>query len=140
MADRFRESGLSSTEKVFVLSSGTEAQSGYDIADATLSISLLTAVDLIIAVDALKTSSMERLCSVIQISDGGICPGSAVGNRKKPITKDMLGIPVISIGIPMVMGLKQDGGEYKLITPADISFIAEASANLIFEGIKLSLF
>lgn len=59
--------------------------------------------DLILVVDALASSSLERINRSIQISDSGILPGSGVGNKRMEISKDTLNIPVIAIGIPTVV-------------------------------------
>ena len=48
-------------------------------------------------------SSVERLNKTIQITDTGIHPGSGVGNNRKEISKEVLGIPVIAIGVPTVV-------------------------------------
>ncbi len=57
----------------------------------------------VIAIDALASSSITRLGTVIQISDSGIAPGSGVGNSRAPLNRDTLGAPVISIGVPTVV-------------------------------------
>ena len=59
--------------------------------------------DFVIVVDALAASSISRVNKTIQITDSGIHPGSGVGNSRKEINKDVLGIPVIAIGIPTVV-------------------------------------
>ena len=59
--------------------------------------------DLLILVDALASRKMDRVSSTIQISTAGISPGSGVGNKKKVLNEDSLGIPVIAIGIPTVV-------------------------------------
>ena len=59
--------------------------------------------DLVIVVDALCSTSISRVNKSIQISDTGIYPGSGVGNKRKEISKQTLGVPVISIGIPTVV-------------------------------------
>ena len=58
---------------------------------------------LIIIIDALSSRSIERISSSIQIADTGIVPGAGVGNTRKELTKDSLGVPVIAIGIPTVV-------------------------------------
>lgn len=55
---------------------------------------------LLIVIDALASRSIERISSTIQIADTGIVPGAGVGNTRKEISKNTLGIPVIAIGIP----------------------------------------
>ena len=59
--------------------------------------------DAVIAVDALAARSSQRICSTIQIADTGITPGSGVGNHRKALTKETLGVPVIAVGVPMVV-------------------------------------
>lgn len=58
----------------------------------------------IIVIDSLCASSIERLNKTIQLTDTGIHPGSGIGNMRKEISKDTLGIPVIAIGVPTVVG------------------------------------
>lgn len=52
---------------------------------------------LLIVIDALASRSIERISSTIQLSDTGIVPGAGVGNKRKEISKNTLGIPVIAI-------------------------------------------
>lgn len=58
---------------------------------------------LIIVIDALSSRSIERISSTIQISDTGIVPGAGVGNTRREISEDTLGVPVIALGIPTVV-------------------------------------
>lgn len=58
---------------------------------------------LLIVIDALASRSMERISSTVQIADTGIIPGAGVGNQRKELTIDTLGIPVVAIGIPTVV-------------------------------------
>ena len=46
----------------------------------------------------------RRLASTIQLADTGIHPGSGVGNHRRGLTREGLGIPVIAVGIPTVIG------------------------------------
>lgn len=59
--------------------------------------------DFVIAVDALAARALHRVNTTIQISDAGIHPGSGVGNKRKAIDEQTLGIPVIAIGVPTVV-------------------------------------
>lgn len=59
--------------------------------------------DLVIAIDALASKALERVNTTIQIADTGIHPGSGIGNKRKGLTKDILGVPVIAIGVPTVV-------------------------------------
>lgn len=59
--------------------------------------------NLVILIDALCSSSIKRVNKSIQITDTGVSPGSGVGNRRKELSKETLGIPVIAIGVPTVL-------------------------------------
>ena len=75
---------------------------------------------LIITVDSLKAASPERLYKTVQISDR-ISPGSGIGNDRPSISKDTLGVPVISIGVPTVIcasSLIPNGKNRSTIAPA----------------------
>jgi len=58
---------------------------------------------MLIVIDSLASKSIERISSSIQIADTGIVPGAGVGNARKELSQNTLGIPVIAIGVPMVV-------------------------------------
>ena len=58
---------------------------------------------MIIAIDSLASKSVERISSSIQLSDTGIIPGAGVGNKRRELSNETVGIPVIAIGIPTVL-------------------------------------
>ena len=58
---------------------------------------------LLIIIDALASRSIERISSTVQIEDKGIIPGAGVGNTRKELSIETLGIPVVAIGIPTVV-------------------------------------
>ncbi len=60
-------------------------------------------VDLIIVIDALASSKIERVNKTIQLTNTGISPGSGVGNYRKEVSENTLNIPVIAIGVPTVV-------------------------------------
>lgn len=57
----------------------------------------------VICVDALVARSIDRVTRTIQICDTGINPGAGVGNNRKEISKNTLGIPVVAIGVPTIV-------------------------------------
>ena len=58
---------------------------------------------LVIAIDALAARSIERISTTVQLADTGINPGSGIGNQRKGINHETLGVPVIAIGVPTVV-------------------------------------
>lgn len=59
--------------------------------------------DLVICIDALAARRVERVNNTIQIGDTGISPGAGVGNNRKQINEENLGVKVIAIGVPTVV-------------------------------------
>lgn len=59
--------------------------------------------DIIIAIDALASRKTSRISTTFQIADTGIIPGSGIGNSRKAINRETLGVPVIAIGVPTVI-------------------------------------
>lgn len=88
---------------VCAISPGVMGITGIETSDIIEGIIRKVNPDFVIAIDALASRSLERLNTTIQISDSGIHPGSGVGNKRKELSKDTLGIPVIAIGIPTVV-------------------------------------
>ncbi|MTT32496.1 GPR endopeptidase [Terrilactibacillus sp. BCM23-1] len=88
---------------VSAISPGVMGITGIETSDIILGIIEKSKPDFVIAVDSLASRSIERVNTTIQISDAGIHPGSGVGNNRKELNKDTLGIPVIAIGIPTVV-------------------------------------
>lgn len=60
----------------------------------------------VVAVDALATSVVSRVGKSFQISTAGITPGSGVGQDKERIDKSVIGVPVISLGVPLMLSMR----------------------------------
>ncbi len=83
---------------------GVMAQTGMETAEILKGIIRQTRPDVVIAVDALAARSIRRLGTTIQLTDTGIHPGSGVGNHRNSLTRESLGVPVMAIGVPTVVG------------------------------------
>ncbi|MCB2297278.1 GPR endopeptidase [Clostridium tagluense] len=59
--------------------------------------------NLVICIDALASRKMDRVNRTIQIGTSGISPGAGIGNRRMQINEEVLGVPVIAIGVPTVV-------------------------------------
>ena len=84
-------------------SPGVTGNSGIETIDLIKNVIDTVKPTYLIIIDALASLSIERVNKTIQMSDTGIHPGSGVGNSRKEISKETVGIPVISIGIPTVV-------------------------------------
>lgn len=90
--------------------------------------------DAVIVIDALAARSLSRVNSTIQIADSGIQPGAGVGNHRKPINQETLGIPVLAIGIPTVVEAATIAGDtIELVLEELRRKVPGNAANAIFD-------
>ncbi|MFS0861624.1 GPR endopeptidase [Fredinandcohnia sp. 179-A 10B2 NHS] len=116
---------------VSAIAPGVMGITGIETSDIIYGVIEKSKPDFVIAIDALAARSVERVNSTIQISDTGIHPGSGVGNKRKELSQDSLGIPVIAIGIPTVVDAVS-------ITSDAIDFILKHFGREMREGGKPS--
>ncbi len=57
----------------------------------------------IVCIDSLSARSSSRIGSAVQLTDTGIHPGSVVGNHRRALNRESLGVPVIAVGVPTVI-------------------------------------
>ena len=108
----------------------------------------------VIAIDALASRSVERLCRTVQLSDSGIVPGSGVGNHRMALDTHTLGVPVLAVGVPTVVEastliLDLLGGENEnmenlpggqlFVTPREVDSRVADLARVIGYGVSLAL-
>ncbi|MDF2512009.1 MAG: hypothetical protein K0S04_1875 [Herbinix sp.] len=88
---------------VSAISPGVMAQTGMEALEIVKGIIKETSPKLLIVIDALASRSVSRVNTTIQLTDTGISPGSGVGNNRKALNEQSLGIKVIALGIPTVV-------------------------------------
>lgn len=86
--------------RVSAIKPGVMGTTGIETSDVILSIVEKIKPAFVLVIDALASGSLERVNKTIQMTNTGIHPGSGVGNSRKEISKEILGIPVIAIGVP----------------------------------------
>ena len=82
---------------VSAISPGVLGTTGIETAEVVSGIVEHIKPKMLIVIDSLASKSMSRISSTIQIADTGITPGAGVGNTRKELSKDSLGIDVIAI-------------------------------------------
>lgn len=123
----------------------------------------------VLCVDSLAARDSARIGCTVQISNTGIQPGSGVGNHRRALTRESLGVEVIAVGVPTVIYaatlardafalLSGDAGEqheealqamedelldtelgHLIVTPRDIDAIVKNCATMIAGGINRAL-
>ncbi len=85
------------TREVSAVSPGVLGTTGIETLEILKGIVDNVKPKLMIVIDALASRSSERISSSIQLADTGIVPGAGVGNARKELTQNTLGIPVIAM-------------------------------------------
>ncbi|MBR2930741.1 MAG: GPR endopeptidase [Clostridia bacterium] len=132
-----------SCSEVAVIVPGVRGQGGIETADVVGGLAERICPSLVIAIDSLAARSPKRLGTTIQFCDTGIHPGSGVGSHERAIDEDLMGAPVISIGVPTVIDSKllvEGEGEAPtsgmLVCPKDIDETVNVAAKIISGGIN----
>jgi spore protease len=89
--------------EVAILEPGVLGTTGIETINTIIGVVEKIKPTLLIIIDALASRKMRRLCSVVQITDAGIEPGSGIGNMQGSLNEDTIGIKVVAIGIPTVV-------------------------------------
>ena len=129
---------------VSALAPGVLAATGMEALELLRGAVQATGCAAVIAVDALAARSRERLCATVQLGDTGLIPGSGVGNHRKAINAQTLGIPVIAVGVPTViaaslLGEGMEDDDPLFLTPRDIDEKVRELGRVIGYGITMAL-
>ena len=129
--------------EIAIIAPSVRNSNGIDTPDMVAGLAERICPTLVIAIDALAARSPKRLGSTIQFCDTGIHPGSGVGFHDKGIDEDLMGAPVIAIGVPTVIDSKLlvegDGGGLTtnmLVCPKEIDITTDIAAKIISGAIN----
>ncbi len=147
-----RSVGLSDLRPTVVLRTGVLGNTGMESSEIVHGVCRQVSPSAVIAIDALAARSVERLGCTVQLSDTGIAPGSGVGNDRKALNRDTLGVPVIGIGVPTVVdaqtlacewfGAEQDAshnGPAMMVTPREIDLMIARASRLLAMTVHAAL-
>ncbi|NMP37664.1 MAG: GPR endopeptidase [Clostridiales bacterium] len=155
-----RAAGLGELRAVAGIVPGVLGQTGIETGEIIKGVADCVKPSAVVVADALASRSLSRLGRTVQLSDTGICPGSGVGNRRAKIDAGTLGVPVISIGVPMVVdaatlaldvldgsasGLPEaekridPAAREMMVTPREIDLVSERAARLTSLALNCAL-
>lgn len=144
---------------VAVFRTGVLGTTGVESAEAVRGLVAEVQPALVIAVDALASRRVGRVCATVQLSDTGIIPGSGVGNHRAALNRETLGVPVLAVGIPTVVDaatlcldlleeagerdfdpgiFRQEGAEW-FVTPRNVDSEVDILARVLGLGISTAL-
>lgn len=153
--DKLKKSiGMEDIRSVSAIAPGVLGQTGIESAEIVLSLTKELEPSFVVVIDALAAKSIDRLGTTVQVTNTGISPGSGVQNARKGLSESTLGVPVISIGVPMVvdmttiaqdlLGEKEqaqvsEAGRTMMVTPREIDVVIEHAAKLVAFAINKAL-
>lgn len=158
----FESAGFAS---VAAVSPGVLAQTGIESAEIVESVCGAVKPKCVILIDSLASRRLNRLASTVQLSDVGLSPGSGVFNRRAALDEATLGVPVISLGVPMVVDaatlasdlleehkggedagfaavierILEGNGREMFVTPKENDVIAKQTARLLASALNVAL-
>lgn len=91
------------SRSVSAISPGVVGQTGIETFELIQGAAEHIGASLLIVIDALTARSVDRLATTVQLSDTGIAPGSGIGNHRKAINRETVGIPVMAVGTPTIV-------------------------------------
>ena len=146
--------GFESLRPVARITPGVLGQNGMETGEIIAGIAKQVSPVAVITVDALASRRLARLGSTVQICNTGISPGSGVGNSRAEISRETIGVPVISVGVPTVVDATtlvydligeesiskaEKGSDTMMVTPREIDLITERAAKFIAVAINTAL-
>lgn len=117
---------------ISALSPGVLGQTGIETVELVRGAAENAEPDLIIAIDALAARSVSRLATTIQLSDNGINPGSGIGNTRRAISRETVGVPVLALGVPTVVSSATL--VYDALMEAGVQKISRELGNVLEQG------
>lgn len=141
-----RCAGLCDLRPTAVLAPGVLGQTGVESGEIIRGLCGVVKPAAVIVIDALACRSLSRLGCTVQACDAGIAPGSGVGNHRRPLNAQTLGVPVIAIGVPTVVDAATvamdltgcddpeavlPSGRTMMVTPREIDLLIDRAARLV---------
>ncbi len=119
--------------KTYKMYKNVEGLTNIKSVEFTRAISELTSADLVIVFDSLKAEHIERLGTTIQLSTGGMYPGSAICERKSELSKRTIKANVISIGVPTIINMKsiENNNPDLLVSTKDIDRVVDDLSSIL---------
>lgn len=139
--------GFENLKIVSSIAPGVFGKTGIESTEIVKACCEIVKPDIVVVVDALAAADIKRLGTTIQLTNTGICPGSGVQNKRKEISKNVLGVPVLAIGVPTVVDLtdikknvKKHSEEHMILTLKNIDLVVKRGAKLIANALNRVFF
>lgn len=121
---------------------GLTGINSFDLVQATIK---TVKPNCVVVIDSLTATNVNRLGLTFQCSDAGISPGGGVGNGRHYLNKACLGVPVLSLGVPLLINVCDLCScncqmLYNYFTPKEIDFVIKKCASIISRAINQTVY
>ena len=141
-----RQTGLDSLKNVSVIQPGVLGQTGVETLEIIKGVIAASGAKALLVIDSFAAADPKRLGTTVQLCDSGISPGSGVGNNRKEISPQTVGIPVIAIGVPTCLDAALLWGENiegkkapMIVTPREIDMLIDRASAVISNAVNCFL-
>ena len=146
--NRFSDVLPKHTRSVAAFCAGVLGVTGMETVEVVSALCDKVRPDAVLVVDSLAAGNAAHIGAVVQMNDTGISPGAGIGNYQPSLNRDTIGVPVIAIGMPLVIGIDAllagtdsisvDKG-YS-VTPKDIDVLVSNASKLLSLSINTALY
>ncbi len=97
---------------------------------------------LVILADAMATASPARIGQTAQVTDIGLRPGGGVGDGGPLLSREFLGVPVLSVGFPTVLDATDlaiegtDGCAFDYLLPREADAACQREATILAGAVE----
>ena len=150
-----RTAGLEDLRPTAVMAPGVLGNTGVESGEMAEGVIAVINPAAVVAIDALAAQSLSRLGCTVQLRDTGIAPGSGVGNNRRALNRETLGIPVVAVGVPTVVdavtlaeeltGREEAAGEVTprgagmMVTPREVDLMIRRASRLVAMSVNAAL-
>lgn len=126
--------------EVYSVCTGVYGTTGLDSSDILRAICGHINPDIVIVVDSMLSQDENRLALSVQISDTKLLPGGGVGNARKEISEQSIGVPIIALGVPFVLSTKTlcKNAANLIVCPKDVEQKVLVMGKTIAKAINLA--
>lgn len=133
---------LNDKVKIYSFKTGIEFYTGIETIRTIKAVSKEVKPDVVILIDSFVASVEERLGKSIQITMQGLLPGGGLGRKGSKINENTLGVPVISLGVPVIIESKTICGKNNrtkqmVLTLKDIDDVIDKTSKIIAYAINI---
>ena len=133
---------ITNSKKISVLEPNVIGNTGINTNTIIKAISKIIKPDLIILIDSFITNNINNLNKTITITNQGIIPGSGIKSNNNEISKQTLGIKILTIGIPTALEINnyKNSKNTLIMSTNDIDEYVNTISNILGNSINEILY